>query len=267
MVEVAKMKIFRLEVFMTLGARLMAARKKCGYTQRELARQIGAKHNSISNWEKDRNMPDPLTIEAICRVLSVTPNQLLWGQTEVGGVFFDDLASSERNLLRIYRSLDEKARGAVDALLSYFASLSVQDAPAQSPVSLPPTSPSFSVITGRLSVQSVAAGTGTDLDEDLFETIQLLENAVTRSAQFYVPVEGNSMEPRYHDGDILAVGGGAVQRGEIGIFTLGGYGYLKKLGDGALLSLNPQYAPIPLDEDVICNGKVIGVVDPSWIVE
>ena len=61
----------------TLGSRIKQARKNKGLTQRQLADLIGAKHNSISNWEKDQNKPDPDTIELLCGVLDITPNWLL----------------------------------------------------------------------------------------------------------------------------------------------------------------------------------------------
>lgn len=62
---------------MSLGSNLRSARKEAGYTQKELAALIGAKHNSISNWENDQNKPDPDTIELLCGVLRVSPNELL----------------------------------------------------------------------------------------------------------------------------------------------------------------------------------------------
>ena len=59
---------------MTFGERLKKARKEKKLTQKELASQIGAAHNSISNWENDQNMPDPDTIQHLCWALDVQPN-------------------------------------------------------------------------------------------------------------------------------------------------------------------------------------------------
>jgi transcriptional regulator with XRE-family HTH domain len=61
----------------TFGSRLKEARKAKGFTQKQLADAIGAKHNSVSNWENDQNKPDPDTIELICGVLDIEPNYLL----------------------------------------------------------------------------------------------------------------------------------------------------------------------------------------------
>ena len=53
---------------------------------------------------------------------------------------------------------------------------------------------------------------------------------------------------------------GSVSEGEIGIFLLNGDGYIKRLGHGELLSLNPNYAPIPLHDydNLRCQGRALG---------
>lgn len=249
---------------MTFGHRLRRARKAKHYTQKALAQLIGAKHNSISNWETDQNMPDAAAIESICGVLDVTPNHLLMGE-EVGVTMpgREGFTTAERALVQAYRALDTAAKGAVDALLGYY-----QAAVATQPViRLVKTTSQLEWVSGRISKQSVAAGFGTYLDPDAFDTRQIQRNHLTSRASFYVPVAGDSMEPRFHDGDILAVADVPVEQGEIGIFTVNGSGYVKVRGEGKLLSLNAAYAPIPMSGDVLCNGKVIGVLNPDWIGE
>ena len=120
----------------------------------------------------------------------------------------------------------------------------------------------------RCSTQSASAGTGTYLGPEAFETIYVRENELTRRASFGVPVSGDSMEPRYHNGDILIIEGAEeIEPGEIGAFSVDGSGYVKELGDGELISLNPAYDPIPMTESTWCHGRVIGVLDPEWIAE
>ena len=50
----------------------------------------------------------------------------------------------------------------------------------------------------------------------------------------------------------------------ISLVTMDGYGYIKKLGEGELLSLNPKYKPIHMTEDLRINGKVLGLFNPDW---
>lgn len=261
---------------MSLGNRLRDARKCAGYTQKQLAERIGAKHNSVSNWENGLNMPDPATIEAICASLGVTPNDLLMGE-ELGAALalHGGFSASESALLKKYRGLDMSARGAVDALMDYYYGLATAKAasfparsrhmPALAEVHKTGT-PAFEVVNGRISIQSVAAGTGTYLDDDSFENILVMKNDMTKRASFYVPVSGDSMEPRFHDGDILIIEQTPVKYGEIGIFTLDGNGFVKMRGKSELISLNPDYEPIPMNDDIICNGKVIGILEPEWLM-
>ena len=93
--------------------------------------------------------------------------------------------------------------------------------------------------------------------------ISIVDSPKTRGADFALRVSGDSMEPRYRDGDILLVSSHAeVAPGELGIFICDGEGYFKKFGGDNLISLNPRYAPIPLSafEAFSCRGKVLGVL-------
>ena len=59
------------------GTRLRAARKEMMLTQKALADKVGAKHNSVSDWENGKNMPDPDTIVSLCEVLGLDAGYLL----------------------------------------------------------------------------------------------------------------------------------------------------------------------------------------------
>lgn len=61
----------------TFGSRLRSLRQKKGLTQRELAKLIGAKHNSISDWENDGHKPDMDTLEKLMGVFEVSSDYLL----------------------------------------------------------------------------------------------------------------------------------------------------------------------------------------------
>lgn len=67
------------------------------------------------------------------------------------------------------------------------------------------------------------------------------------------------MEPVFYNGDMLLIEmTDDITTGEIGIFLMENESYVKKLGDGELISLNPEYGNIPLTEGSKCMGKVIG---------
>jgi len=88
-----------------------------------------------------------------------------------------------------------------------------------------------------------------------------VESTVPSSADYAVRVSGDSMMPRFVDQQIIFIHEqSALDEGEIGIFCLNNDAYLKKLGRGCLISLNPKYDPIPISEhdDFKVFGKVVG---------
>ena len=243
---------------MTFQYRLKEARKHAGMTQRALADKLGLKHNAVSNWEHGHSKPDLAMLSLVCSILNVSVNYIL-NEPVINSGVSAKFTERELNLVRQYQMINDTEKAAIDAMLLHFVSQVKQ--------SVTPPPPLLNVVTGRISLQSAAAGFGVYLDEDSFEEISIVNNYLTKRASFYVPVSGDSMEPKFHDGDILIVENAPVKQGEIGVVTLDGSGYVKQLGERTLISLNPEYNPIAINDDIICNGKVIGVLEPDWIIE
>ena len=91
---------------------------------------------------------------------------------------------------------------------------------------------------------------------------------------FGVRISGDSMEPEFHDGQIAWVlQQESVANGEIGIFSLNGEAYIKKLQNDKngifLISLNEKYAPIKVSENDRLDifGKVLGKCNASDIAK
>ena len=123
----------------------------------------------------------------------------------------------------------------------------------------------FSDVASRRSIllydMPVSAGTGVYLDDTTADKINIPDNEKTKSADFALRISGNSMEPKYHNGDILLVERcDTPELGELGIFVLDGNGYFKQYGGDRLVSLNPEFADILLKgyAEVVCCGKVVG---------
>ena len=107
----------------------------------------------------------------------------------------------------------------------------------------------------------VSAGVGVYLDDARAETITIPGGEKTADADYALRISGNSMEPKYHNGDILLVQNTeSVEIGELGIFLLDGCGFFKVYGGDRLLSLNDEYGPILLKdfEEIQCKGRVVG---------
>ena len=114
----------------------------------------------------------------------------------------------------------------------------------------------------RISEQAAAAGNGIYLGPETFTEYEVDESKLPHGAAFGVPISGDSMEPKYHDGDIAIISKDFPDVGQVGLFTFDGNGYIKKRGDGVLESFNPKYDDILITDDVIINGRVIGVI--TW---
>ncbi|MBQ7504728.1 MAG: LexA family transcriptional regulator [Ruminococcus sp.] len=114
----------------------------------------------------------------------------------------------------------------------------------------------------KLFDSAVSAGDGIYVDYSGYENIEINED--TEGADYAVKVSGNSMEPRFFDGDIVLVEiAQTVEVGEIGIFNLNGQAFIKERGEKALISLNKDYDPIVVKpgDSIACQGRVIKVLN------
>lgn len=115
----------------------------------------------------------------------------------------------------------------------------------------------------RIFDNAVSAGTGDFLDSENYE-LKDVDETVPFGADFGVRVSGDSMMPRIKDGDIIYIKKqDTLENGDIGIFSLDGNAYVKKLKSSAkglfLISLNKKYSPIPVGEysDFKIFGKAL----------
>ena len=105
-----------------------------------------------------------------------------------------------------------------------------------------------------------SAGTGQYLNDVRVERIEL---PVDIDADFVIPIKGDSMEPDYHDGDLVFIQTSVdLNDGVIGVFNYNGDAYIKQLvidKDQAYLhSLNPAYKDMPITSDT--DFRIIGEV-------
>ena len=106
----------------------------------------------------------------------------------------------------------------------------------------------------------VSAGLGNYLTDGSYDMIEV-DNTVPSLADYAVKVSGDSMMPRFVDQQIIFIHAQpTLDEGEIGVFYLNNDTFIKRLGKGNLISLNPEYDPIPIGnhDDIIVFGKVVG---------
>lgn len=226
----------------TLGERIQKARKNAGLKQLELGHLLKESAATISNWERDLNKPDAEKLIRLCQVLNVPPADLLNCHV---GADVQDLSLEEAKLVTTFRRLDPVAKKVVWAVVDVEAERESKRMPESKIINIYPL--------------SVSAGRGIDLVENFPEPILVPKTPLSERADFVLRVAGDSMEPEYSDGDLILVRQTpALDPGSLGVFGLNGEGYFKRLGETALISMNPAYNPIPLNESLITFGEVLG---------
>lgn len=242
---------------MTFGEKIKDARKHKKLTQKQLAEIIGAAHNSISDWENNKNKPDPDTIELICGVLEIAPNYLLGRDNEAISPF-------DKDLICKFHLLDDIGRETVLYILDHetqrtLSLKTLSDQVDQIREELSDTKTRYFSYYGKIAAAGKSFGFDDILAADVMELPVTDQN---QDADYLIGVSGDSMEPTYSDGDIVYVKKiDNLDVGQIGIFQKDNGIYIKEVGESGLISHNPAYRPMINGGNVICLGKVIGKVE------
>ena len=255
--------------------KLMKAERKL--TNDRLSELSGIPLGTLSKLMAGMNESPKLSnIVSICRALDCSVDYIITGNPENTNNY--TLSEEEISLIERYRLLDRWGKELTEEVVSRenarVSSLQREDSENRTSVSsariLKPiqTAGRFAgaqVPSGKRTVMlyelPVSAGVGVYLDDSLAERVSIPNNEKTAEADYALRISGNSMEPKYHNGDILLVQNAeSVEVGEAGIFLLDGNGFFKIYGGDRLISLNPDYGPILLKDfaDVQCRGRVIG---------
>ncbi len=244
-------------------------------TNDELAEKTGIPGGTLSKILAGiSESPKLSNFVAICEALNCSLDYVMYGIEENRNNY--TLSEEEIAMIERFRTLDARGR---DTVLSLMQKEAGYAAPAETPETHSARILVPEPLHKRLAAAyanndngfgkrvlplydlPVSAGVGVMLDGDSTDEITVSDNSRTREADYALRISGNSMEPRYRDGDILLVQeADTVEFGELGIFILDGNGFFKVFGGDRLYSLNPEYGDILLKDfdDVRVAGRVIG---------
>ena len=237
-----------------LCERIRFYRERAGMEQKTLARLIGVTGNAISNWENGRGRPDINLLPDICRALNVTMYDLF--DMEDPGIRY---SAGEQIFLDQYKQLSPGHRMAVDQMVDTLLKVQIAE-------SVP--------LIRRLTFyqKSLAAGVGDPSEiDDEGQPIFLYASREVDRADCVFTVNGDSMEPEYHNGDMVLVSripdAPDLQLGEVGAFIVGNETYIKVYREEGLESLNPKYPIMHFHdaESVYLIGRVTGILDPKQV--
>ena len=255
---------------MGIGRRLKEARERAGYTQKELGEIVGVTSSAITNYETEISHPKEPVMYALIDALGVEPNYLFQDCIKNAPSVSDEAM----RLARDYdTALDDRGRkmvrGLADLEIGYAAKRAEKEKAERKAEQIKhreETADEIAVYVTTLYHQPVSAGNGENAAYDYSETVQL-KKMPPNGTSYIVPVQGDSMEPLFSDGDKVFVRAQIdIEPGQTGVFYMDGQMWIKELGDGALLSRNPKYPPRPMTDDIRCQGLVLGVCDESYFV-
>lgn len=249
-----------------VGQRLKELRLKNHMEQTDVAHAMGYKSfTTISKWENGKNLPNGGKLAKLATLFNTTTDYILHGEMPKTTPQITQEAPDEllEELTANYTRLDLKRRERLVVASSELVKEQIEEQ----------TDIADNIIPFRAEKlfdyeyydQAASAGTGQYLGDVAKETIQL---PIEVDADFVIPIHGDSMEPDYHEGDLIFVELTLnLNDGDIGIFSLDGDVYIKQLlikenNKAYLHSLNSKYADIPITTN--SDFRVIGEVVKSY---
>lgn len=225
-------------------------RTRKGLEQKDISEFLGLKSpTSVTNWEQGTNLPRAGRLYDLSVFFNVSLHDLI--ETDLSSV------DNTRNITIIYEQLNSDRKERVYNFAT--EQLNEQN-------NIVNMSDYIQEETDWYEVKfygSVSAGTGLYLDDEQVETISFGSDMVPDGTDFCLKVNGDSMEPMFHNGDYVFIKRETEFRnGTIGAVIVNGEAYLKKIyitdNSIKLVSLNKKYNDIAVrDTD---NFKYVGTV-------
>ena len=237
------------ELALFIGQQIKLHRKRNGWSQVELAKILGVGKSTIANYEKGYRSPRQNTIFQLADVFNISVDDLFPAinvetpTTSPVQAIYDQLTPPRQAKALTYlekQLLEQNEEETKKNEVSEVIQLYVYD----------------------YYDHAASAGTGQYLNDVRVEQIEL---PIDVDADFVIPIKGDSMEPDYHDGDLVFIQTSVdLNNGVIGVFNYNGEAYIKQLvidtEQAYLHSLNPKYKDMPItpETDFRIIGEVVG---------
>lgn len=218
-----------------IGDVISEHRKEAKLSQIDLAERLTEKGFPITNagisaWEKGNTIPTTESFLAVCEILNISDIY-----TEFIG----------ENPVDPLRNLNEEGKKKV---LEYISLLEKSGEYEKKTAEIIDITPRLM----KVALVPASAGNGNFWDDENFEMMEIQE-PVPKKADFGVYLDGNSMEPKFHDKELVWIEKtDFLNSGDFGLFFLDGMTYFKKYVVNTtgtfLVSLNPMHAPKQIGE-------------------
>ena len=233
-----------------IGETLKHLREQKGLSMSAIANEFGISLGAYQKYENNTRDVSTSLLKAIADFYNVSTDYLL-GRTEIKAMAGTtpaeqlDVTAAEQEIIRRYAEFPEDLRLLLLDTIRKLVGLP-DDVGEVRPV----------IVFTRCHRMKASAGAGFDLDnDDEWRDIRIYDCPEAYQADFAVEVDGASMEPDYHDGDIVFVKlADEVPVGAVGLFIHDGKGYIKERGEKCLISRNPEY------ENICGECRTVGAV-------
>lgn len=237
---------------------LKRARQRVGMTQQQIAEGLGITKSTYCGYETGKRQPDLLKLRRLAFLLCTTTDALLSVNSDA---LECSVTAYEYEQFTLFRQLPPESQRMVRLVFD--------EEQRRSHASRALSAVSGVSVSLHIALQGISDEEDAYLGPDGFRTACLRPEALDTlpaDAIFVLPVSGNGLEPRYHDGDALVISPGTPEPGNAGVFLRGCMGIVRLMGNDELLSLNPVEPPLPLDQSIRPCGIVNGVLRPEDIL-
>ena len=243
------------ELALFIGQQIKLHRKRNGWSQVELAKILGVGKSTIANYEKGYRSPRQNTIFQLADVFNISVDDL-----------FPAINAETPTTSPVQAIYDQLTPPRQAKALAYLEKQLLEQNEEETKINEVSENiirlDDYRKTAQRRVTGVVSAGSGSMQDDDLDMEVSFYEDEIPDDYDAIAYVVGNSMEPKIKNGDYLFIKNTPqVDFNTIGIFQVDGANYVKKLRQGYLESLNPDYADIQLDEsnDIRTIGEVVGI--------
>ena len=226
--------------------RLLSAK---GLNPRQLAIALDFKYTTVNDWVNAKTYPRIDKIEMLANFFNVSKSDLVENKNE-------EIATTSP-VQAIYDQLTPPRQAKA---LTYLEKQLLEQNEEETKIN--EVSEVIQLYSYNYYDHPASAGTGQYLNDVRVEQIEL---PIDVDADFVIPIKGDSMEPDYHDGDLVFIQTSVdLNNGVIGVFNYNGEAYIKQLvidtEQSYLHSLNPKYKDMPItpETDFRIIGEVVG---------
>lgn len=237
------------ETFSSFGAVILEYRTMADMSQSELASLLDTSRNTIANWEKDKNLPDVSVVSKLSLVLGVPLYELF-------NIANDSIPSvNEYTLLKQYRQLSNVSQNVIYNMAN---TMLEQESLARDEF----LRNKFCILP--LQTTPAAAGVGIPEIELPPEHFFVSKNRLSQAADAIIRVSGDSMEPKYHNGDYIYLQYTNTCNDGDDVVCVYYEGFIiKRCRNNKLYSLNKKrsFGDNHEFDDIRIVGKVLGIID------